>query len=142
MKIEQLITSISTAIQQTHNFGELNSMDSFLKRYFDIKKDNEHETYIPKTVNIELPSDDKDAGKVILTPMAALVHHNSVNIDYVKLNLNINVEDENSDGIHVTSQYTNSNAIKGNTGAIEIMFRCSDTPEGIARVETQLNSVI
>lgn len=142
MKIEQLITSINNAIQQTHNFGELNSIDNFLSRYFEIKKDNGDKTYIPKTVNIELPSDDTSTGKIILTPMATLVHHNSINIDYVKLNLNINVEEESSDGLQVTSQNTNNSTIEGKTGALEIVFRCSNTPEGIARVETQLNNII
>ncbi len=144
MEIEELIMSVNKAVQQTYSLGELNAMYGFLNGFFEMKEGQTDKTYMPKTISIALPSSDPDKKKLILMPAAALVHHNTMNIDYVKLNLNIKVEEENTDGLQITSQNINAdaNANEGKTGELEIMFRCTDTPEGIARIETQLNSVI
>lgn len=140
MNIEHLINNIGNAVSNSHKIGELNSMAGFLKDYFDIVKDEKGETYVPKNIRIELPCGN-DEHKIIVAPMAALVHHNSMNIEYVKLNLNINVKNENTESIDITSQNTEGVSGTG-TGELEIMFRCSETPEGVARVETQLNNIL
>lgn len=147
MRIENLIHSVGNAVQESHKMIELNSIENFFNHYFDeVKNENSNTvTYKPKTVEIMVPG--KDDSKSILAPVAALVQHNHMNIDYVKINLNINVTDEKEDKLEVTAenaQSNNSNTDEDrcNTGEIEIMFKCKDSPEGIARIETHLNSIL
>ncbi len=142
MEIEHLIKTLSRAVQQSHTIAEVSAMNSFLDRYFDVKNSGESETYVPKTIRIELPHDEDEEGKVILAPTAALVKHNNMNIDYVKLNLNIGVEDETDNGLCVTSQNLGDKNEQKKDGELEIMFKCTDKPEGIARVETNLNGIL
>ena len=150
MKIEHLVETLGNAIQESHRNVELNSVNNFFNNYFEQVESNnfEQDMYKPKLIKIIFPTDDNNQNKekIIVTPVASLVQHNNMNIDYVKLNLNINVLDEDEDGLDVSSQNLkdNSNA-KENTdksGEMEIMFKCSGTPEGISRIETHLNSLI
>ena len=148
MKIEDLIHSIGSAIQESHKLIELNCVNHFFENFFDDVKNKNSEKiiYNPKTVEIMLPiQPDKDEAKVLSAPVAALVHHNHMNIDYVKVNLDINVTNEKENKIEVTSQQINNNdtnSEKNNTGSVEILFKRHDSPEGISRIETHLNSIL
>lgn len=146
MKIENLINSVGQAIQDSYKTIELNSVSNFFNNYFDEVEDvNSNDViYKPKTIEIKIPSSDDS--KVILAPIATLVKHNHMNIKYVKVNLNINVTDEKEDEIEITSQHpkekNSDTENKDNAGGIEIMFKCQDSPEGVSRIETHLNSIL
>lgn len=147
MKIEKLIHSVGSAIQESYKAIELKSVSNFFDYFFDEvdNKDSKTVTYKPKTVEILLTEqDEKGKSKVILAPVAALVNHNHMNLDYVKVNLNINVTNEKENEIEVTSQNKNTDneSENNNTGSIEILFKRHDSPEGISRIETHLNSVM
>lgn len=148
MKIEKLIHSVGDAIQESHKAIELKSVSNFFDHFFDEvdNKDSKRVTYKPKTVEIMLTDqDEKDKSKMILAPVAALVNHNHMNLDYVKVNLNINVTDEKENKIEVTSLHKNdkdTDSENNNTGSIEILFKRHDSPEGISRIETHLNSIL
>ncbi len=144
MKIDSLIRTVGSAVQQAHRDIENNTVFRFFDNYFDkIPTNSLTETYSPKMIQVEIPSFESDRpAKVVYTPVAALVHHNALNIDSVKLNLNISVSDENEDSLDVSTKdmSENSDSPEVKSGSLEIVFKCSGTPEGIARIETSLNS--
>lgn len=148
MKMEDLIHSIGMAIHESHKLIELNCVNHFFDKFFEeVKTENSEKiVYNPKTVEIMLPlQSDKDEKKVISAPVAALVHHSHMNIDYVKVNLDINVTNESENEIEVTSNHINkndTNSEKNNTGSVEILFKRHESPEGISRIETHLNSIL
>lgn len=148
MKMNHLLNTIGAAVQEAHNIIEKNSIDSFMQKYFDesIYEDGVL-TYKPKMIRIEIPSSTDDGeGKVIYTPVAALVQHKNMNLDCVKLDLNISVIDDAEDHFAVSMQgavpQNNRKTDEKNAGMLEITMKCFDTPEGIARIETQLNNLL
>ncbi|MDE6608616.1 MAG: DUF2589 domain-containing protein [Lachnospiraceae bacterium] len=144
MKIENLIISIGEAIQDAHKIMEQKYVSNFFDRYFvgEMDESTNKYTYRPKTVEI-LFENTRDL-KVISAPVAALVQHTNMNLDYVKLNLNISVINESKDEIEITSQASEdeSGADRTKYGELELMFKCRNAPEGMARIETYLNGVL
>lgn len=148
MKIENLIGSLSAAIQQSYKICEMNSLNMFLTQYFE-ESNSLEDTYAPKTIKIALPTASAEENdideKVVLAPVAALVKHNNMNIDYVKLNINVSVSEEKDNQLNVKTEknsYDGDSAENDKTGELEIMFKRSDASEGIARVETYLNGML
>jgi len=146
MKIENLINAIGTAVQESHKAIEQNYISSFFNNYFyeEESQDSAKITFKPKTVDVVLSGfDDSKGSKVVTAPIAALVQHTNMNLDYIKLNLNINVinENEETNKIEVTSQnrVDNNDAENTQSGEIELLFKAQDTPEGISRIETYLS---
>ena len=154
MKIDQLLRTLGVAIQEAHEAIEGHSVNQFLENYFDrtvqeqasIDGQEYKEIYMPKMIEVVIPSEDRHApGRVLYTPIATLVQHKHLNLDNVKLNLNISVLEESEDNLQVAAQGTNmqnDGSQEHNAGMLEITFKCSDTAEGIARIETQLNGML
>lgn len=147
MKIENLLQTIGIAVQEAHKAIEYNSVNQFFGNYFDKTEKNGGDiTYTPKIVEVEIPaSGPRGNSKVLYTPIAALVQHKNLNLDCVKLNLNIDVSEETDGGLQVSAQGANS--VQDNTeskrfGTLEITLKCSDTAEGIARIETKLHEML
>lgn len=147
MKIENLINAVGAAVQDAHNMIELNYLGRFFEDYFE-REETQHEnaskiTYKPKTIEISIS--DSGGSKTISAPLAALVQHTNMNIDYVKINLDINVTDEDENGLQVALQAPKEKTEGNNnaqSGQLELMFKNRSTPEGIARIETYLNNIL
>ncbi len=147
MTIEDMIGSIGGSVQAAHNMIKLGSVASFFENFFEeqnLDGNSAAETvYKPKTLKISMPSGENgEAEKIFIAPVAALVQHGSMNIDYVKLNLNVSVTDESGDSLKVSSQPLKDSNSSDLSGEMEIMFKCGDSPEGVARIETYMNSIL
>lgn len=140
MKIENLLNTVGTAVQEAHKAIDDNYVNSFFENHFikDISR-NDSEVYKPKMIEIEIPKQN-GGGRIVYAPTAILVNHRSLNIDTLKFCLNINVSEESENSISIQTQ-GNHNTDK-TAGTLEITFKYSDKPEGIARIETQLNSLL
>ena len=168
MKIDQLLRTLGVAIQEAHEAIEGHTVNQFLEHYFDrtVRRDGcidqekddtvqekgsidgqeYKEVYTPKMIEVVIPSEGGNVpGKVLYTPVATLVQHRHLNLDNVKLNLNISVLEESEDNLQVAAQggnTQNDGSREHDAGMLEITFKCSDTTEGIARIETQLNGML
>ena len=145
MKIENLLQTIGTAVQESYRAIEQSSVDQFFSGYFDQEaKNSEAISFKPKMIEVEIPNpySNENAGRVVYTPIATLVQHKNMNIDYIKLNLNIDVIEETDESLDISTQNNQNNSGNEKAGVLEITFKCSDTPEGVSRIETQLNSLI
>lgn len=144
MKVENLVTSIGAAVQDAHRIIEQKYISNFFDHYFIEDKDEitDKYTYKPKTVEILLS--DSQEQKVISAPIAALAQHTNMNLEYIKLNLNISVINETEDEIEITSQAAVDKSTGDSTkyGELELMFKCQNAPEGISRIETYLNGIL
>lgn len=136
MDIRQLLDTIGAAVQDAHKAIAQNSADFYLNNYFE--RDNESNTYTPKTVEIKIPSSDGE--RVITAPLATLINQGCLNIDSLKLNLNIEMLELGEKNFCVSPVGASTNGDKA--GEIEILFKCIGTSEGAARVETHLNSLL
>lgn len=138
MKMEQLLQAMGDAVQDAHRLMEFSSMQSYLEQFFEpAKTDADTVSYQPKSLCIQLPAEM--GGRTIQAPLAALVHHNSLNVDYVKLKLNIHLDEENEITVAPASPAGEQDCP---SGELEIVFKGSAPPEGIARIETSLNQFL
>lgn len=135
MDIKELIDSVGAAVHDAHKAIAQSSADFYFSNYFE--RDNESNAFTPKMVEIKIPSPEGE--RVITAPMATLINQGCLNIDSLKLNLNIEVLDQGQ-GFSVSPAGAENSGSK--TGEIEIMFKCSGTSEGASRVETHLNSLL
>ncbi len=144
MKIENLIASIGEAVQDAHKMIEQKYVSNFFDHYFQGKVDEITNKYTYKPKTVEILFENSQDSKVVSAPIAALVQHTNMNLDYVKLNLNINVINESEEEIEITPQDAGgkSDADSRKCGEMELLFKCQDAPEGIARIETCLNSIL
>lgn len=128
------------AVQEAHNAIADKSAENFFNQHFeppDIVGDTV--VYRPNMIEIAIPvkNDRENEQKALYVPTAVLVSHRNLELDEVKVNLDIGITED--DG-KVCTAVNGSNA--EHTGSLEIVFKCTDTAEGLARVETQLNSMI
>ena len=146
MEMKVLLQTIGAAVQEAHRAITYNNTDLFLTSCFEKGiSESGIERYRPHMIEVELPAaGEKGAPKVICAPVAALMNHNSLALDSVKLNLNLEVLDETEKGVEVSAQCSAANGedSKTNLGTMEIIFKCSDTSEGVARINTHLNGMI
>lgn len=146
MDIRDLIHSIGGAVQETQRNLEQRYLGHFFENYFEeVGSDKlDKVIYRPKTVEIRLGESEED--RVISAPIAALVANSNMNVDYVKVNLNINVTDEQANVLSVTAQpldgTDDNDDERRRSGEIELMFKCRNSPEGVARIETYLDGTI
>lgn len=150
MKMESLLRTVGTAVQDACRAIEYNAMGQFFDTYFDrTQKEGGKIAYTPKIIEVEIPSPGTGkAGKVLYTPTAALVRHKSMHLDCVRLQLNIDAV-EDADGAEEGLQVSPRGAcppedavLRQNAGTLEITLKCSDAAEGIARIETQLHGML
>ncbi len=139
MDIKQLLDTIGSAVHEAHKAIAQSSAEFYLNNYFT--KDNESNAYIPKTVDIKISSGEGE--KTITAPMAVLINQGCLNIDSLKLNLNIEIQDQGENGFCVSPTAAVRDDQSGTkTGEMEIVFKCSETSEGASRVITRLNSLL
>lgn len=136
MDIRQLLDTVGAAVQDAHKAIAQNSADFYLNNFFE--QDGENDEYIPKTVKIKLSSPEGD--RVVTAPLATLINQDSLNIDSLKLNLNIEMLEQGENNFCVSPVGAGGGGEKA--GEIEILFKCTGTSEGAARVETHLNSLL
>ncbi|MCH5258742.1 MAG: DUF2589 domain-containing protein [Lachnospiraceae bacterium] len=146
MEMKSLLQTIGSAIQEAHRAITDNNTDHFFTNYFEKRVSaNGEESYRPRMIEVELPiANENGTSKVIYAPVAALLNHNSLNLDSVKLNLNLEVLNETEKGVEVSAQCSSAKSedSKTNLGTMEIIFKCSDASEGVARIITHLNGMI
>lgn len=136
MDIRQLLDTVGAAVQDAHKAIAQNSADFYLNNFFE--QDGESDEYIPKTVKIKLTS--PEGNRVVTAPLATLINQGSLNIDSLKLNLNIEMSEQGENNFCVSPVGASANGEKA--GELEILFKCTSTSEGAARVETHLNSLL
>ncbi len=145
MKINHLLGAVGSAVQDAYRAVELYSVENFLKGYFDENMNEDHtSSYTPKMIRLEMPSGNGEK-KVVCTPVAALAHHRQMNLDSIRLSLNVGIVDDENEELMVSMKSAASNESEcpeKNIGTLEINIKCTDAAEGISRIETQLNNMV
>ncbi|MCM1299880.1 MAG: DUF2589 domain-containing protein [Firmicutes bacterium] len=138
MDIRQLIDAIGAAVHDAHKAIAQSSAEFYFGNYFD--QDEDGGAYIPKMVEIKLPTAEGE--RIIAAPLATLVNQGCLNIDSLKLNLNIEALDQGQEDCCFSVSPAGAEQSGSKTGEIEILFKCNETSEGASRVETHLNSLL
>lgn len=118
MDTKELISAVGGAMQEAYEQLERRSLDSCLAGCFDAEERGGETVYVPRTITISYPTPNGE--ELIRSPLAALMSHGVMNMEYVKVTLPL---PENEAG----------------GGEMELHFRLRESPEGMARIETELN---
>lgn len=147
MKLENLLQTIGTAVQDAYKAIEDDAAGRFFDNYFERSGESGGDiTYTPKIIQVEIPSPEPGGkGKKLYAPAAALVQHKNLNLDCVKVSLNIEAAEETDGGLQVSVQGPRGQKegeSPKNAGILEITLKCSEAAEGIARIETRLYGML
>lgn len=118
MDTKELISAVGGAMQEAYEQLERRSLDGCLAGCFDAEERGGETVYVPRTITISYPTPNGE--ELIRSPLAALMSHGVMNMEYVKVTLPL---PENEAG----------------GGEMELHFRLRESPEGMARIETELN---
>ena len=118
MTTGELISAVGSAIQEAYEQFERRSLESCLTGCFELRDDSGGPVYVPRTITLSYPGPNGE--ELIRSPLAALMGHGVMNMEYVKVTLPLP---------------------EGETGGgeLELHFRLRESPEGVARIETELN---
>lgn len=118
MTTGELISAVGSAMQEAYEQLERRSLESCLTGCFELRDDSEGPVYVPRTITLSYPGPNGE--ELIRSPLAALMGHGVMNMEYVKVTLPLP---------------------EGETGGgeLELHFRLRESPEGVARIETELN---
>ena len=141
MKIEELIHSIGIAVQEAHDAISEKSVSRFFIQHFESSENGTDSIiYRPRMIKIALQGEaDGGSSRVINVPAAVLSSHRELALDEVKINLDIDISEDDDGKVNAFVKGGNN---AEHTGTLEIMFKCTDEAEGLARIETHLNSMI
>lgn len=141
MNMETLLYGIGTSVQNAHQAIEHHATQHFFENYFVPME--EDDCFRPKMVKIELPPSKDAEGKTIYAPLAALIPHTGLNMDCVKIKLNMDILNETNGCLEVSAANAGSDTEDNRkSGELEITYKCTDSAEGLSRIETQLNSLL
>lgn len=118
MTTGELISAVGSAMQEAYEQLERRSLESCLTGCFELRDDSGGPVYVPRTITLSYPGPNGE--ELIRSPLAALMSHGVMNMEYVKVTLPLP---------------------EGETGGgeLELHFRLRESPEGVARIETELN---
>jgi len=143
MNIEELLQNIGVSVQNAHAAIEAHTAHYFFDHYFEqIPTGENNGDLTPKMIKIEFPPCNGMEGKSVYAPLAALVPHTSLHMDNVKVKLNLKVLDESNDNFEVSASDADIAAENGPAGELEITYKCTSIPEGMARIDTHLNNML
>ena len=119
MDTKELISAVGRAMQEAYELLERRSLDGCIAACFDAEERGGETVYVPRTITVSYPTPNGET--LIRSPLAALMSHGVMNMEYVKVTLPL---PENE---------------AGGGGEMELHFRLREPSEGMARIETELN---
>ena len=143
MDIQELLHSIGVSVQNAHAAIEEHTTRDFINHYFEaVQNDGSIDSFAPKMIKIELPKCNGMEAKTVYAPLASLVPHTSLHMDSFRVKLNMKVLSDAAGRFEVNTFDANTIADNSQAGELEITYKCTDTPEGIARIDTQLSNLL
>lgn len=118
MDTKELISAVGIAMQEAYEQLERRSLENCLSGCFEAVERGGETVYVPRTITVSYPGPHGE--ELIRSPLAALMSHGVMNMEYVKVTLPL--PDKETGG-----------------GELELHFRLRESPEGMARIETELN---
>ena len=85
MTTKELISAVGGAMQEAYEQLERRSLENCLAGCFDLRNDSGEGVYVPRTITVSYPGPNGE--ELIRSPLAALMGHGVMNMEYVKVTL-------------------------------------------------------
>jgi len=131
MELSELIAAVGVSVQQAQSRVERTAAEEYLG-YFRAPGENGavggEGALVPWTVEVSLPGEDGQAAPVAV-PVVALVNHNPMRLEQVRVRMNIVPALTEGGGVEVSA------APAGEEGnSLELTFRAGEAGEAAARI--------
>lgn len=134
ISLSSLIEQIGISVQKANALIEQTSIAAYLEQGYEksSKTGNDAETFVPVSYTINIPSSSEK--KQIHVPVTALMHHTSLKLEQVDVNLKFMIEESKKEDIIVSLKPAD---ISSETVASELSLQFKNTPpaEGMARID-------
>lgn len=137
--LETLLSSIGQAVQESQAFLERQAAEDYCGYFHPLEREEVGAPLTPTVQSFQFP-DGKGGYQVVEVAQSALVHHNSMALDTVRVRLHIHPELEETGGVQVEVGPGGQEAEVGDV--LELTFRASPMAEGIARVNQRTVSAV
>lgn len=138
--LEALLSGIGQAVQESQAYLERQAVEDYCGYFHPLEQvEGGSAPLTPVVRSFQLP-DGKGGYQVVEVAQSALVHHNAMALDTVRVRLHIHPEPEETDGIRVEVGPGGQELEAGDV--LELTFRASPMAEGIARVNQRTVSAV
>lgn len=140
---ETLIEQLGRSIQEAQEYLDQQAADSFFRCFKTVSQPS-GSLEVPITRRIGLPSGDGENLKPVDVPAAALLQHQAMGLDTVKVRLHLNTQTREEDKALLVEP--RSSGVEqdgtGSAGEVEFVFKLAPPAEGIARLDLNLQKVL
>lgn len=145
----KLIDGISLSMKSAQEKIEEHTLQSYRK--FFTEEEGEDGILTMRPVMVKIPLPDKNGNYVDTDiPIVALMQHNTLNLEEVRLKMNVrtvSTSDKSDDvDVEVVSNLTSESGEKTNSSGtnceIELLFKSCQNQEGVSRITTKLIQMI
>lgn len=140
MGLETLLSSIGQAVQESQAYLERQAVEDYCGYFHPLEQEKGGGMPLTPVVRSFQFPDGKGGYQLVEVPQAALVHHNAMALDTVRVRLHIQPKLEETDGIRVEVGPGGQELEAGDV--LELTFRASPMAEGIARVNQRTVSAV
>lgn len=140
---ETLIEQLGRSIQGAQEYLDQQAADSFF-RCFKTVNQSSGSLEVPITRRVGLPTGDGESLRSVDVPTAALLQHQAMSLDTVKVRLHLNTQTREEDKALLVEPCFSGDDQDGvgNTGEVELVFKFAPPAEGIARLDLNLQKVL
>ena len=149
LDMQQLITLLGKSVSEAQRAIQANAIGNYFAYFHafdsntnDLPSEDAVPAYTPRTAVVEFPASSGEQAQVRV-PVVTMAHHNAVALDSVSIRLQAPVASVEGDQIllDLSGPQDNGPDSHGQT-ELELCFKCGEPPEGIARINTELNKFI
>lgn len=149
LDMQQLITLLGKSVSEAQRAIQANAIGNYFAYFhsFDSNTNGPQSedavpTYTPRTAVVEFPAPSGEPAQVCV-PVVTMTHHNAMALDSVSIRLQAPVASVQGERILLDLSGPQENGPDNHSQTeLELCFKCGEPPEGIARINTELNKFI
>lgn len=132
--LSSLIEQIGISVQKANALIEQTSVAAYLEQGYEKSSNMEDDavTFVPVSYTINIPS--PEGKKQLHVPVTALMHHTSLKLEQVDVNLKFLIEEKQKEDIIVSLEPTNTFSAAV-TSELSLQFKNTPPTEGMARID-------
>lgn len=140
---ETLVEQLGRSIQKAQERLELEAVEAFFQCFENVNRDSGGCEF-PLTRRVGLPAAGGEEMKVVDVPTVALLRHQSMELDCVKVRLQMRTQAHKEDNtlfVEPCSPCSDQDDMAG-AGEVELTFKAAPPAEGIARLDLNMQKIL
>lgn len=132
MELSDLIERIGIAVQNANSAIEQVAVAAYLGQSYDRVNDAGQDKYTPVSFQVSVPTAAGE--KKVNVPVTALMHHTSLRLEQVDVNLKFQIEEDSGDRVMVSVK-SPKHPEASTLNELSLQFKSAPPAEGMARID-------